>query len=180
MFSSEGISRRLKNISSLCPLCFPGGLIHRVLACTHPITTEMALRVGKFAGNGPALWLRLQQAYDLWHAERRMESELTKIEPVKRIPFSQLTAMWLHERISQEISNFTHGFSSGRKNSPLKIFSNNQKNFYKRTAWWVGESIIVEVKFEGCLITNVVGANLDKVDTPVIEYLKDQSLRITY
>jgi addiction module HigA family antidote len=57
--------------------------LHRVLACTHPITTEMALRVGKFAGNGPALWLRLQQAYDLWHAERRMESELTKIEPVK-------------------------------------------------------------------------------------------------
>jgi len=57
--------------------------LHRVLACTHPITTEMALRVGKFAGNGPALWLRLQQAYDLWHAERRMESELNKIEPVK-------------------------------------------------------------------------------------------------
>jgi addiction module HigA family antidote len=57
--------------------------LHRVLACTHPITTEMALRVGKFAGNGPTLWLRLQQAYDLWHAERRMESELTKIEPVK-------------------------------------------------------------------------------------------------
>jgi plasmid maintenance system antidote protein VapI len=25
-----------------------------------------ALRIGKFAGNGPALWLRLQQAYDLW------------------------------------------------------------------------------------------------------------------
>ena len=24
--------------------------LHRVLACTHPITTEMALRIGKFAG----------------------------------------------------------------------------------------------------------------------------------
>ena len=57
--------------------------LHRVLACTHPITTEMALRLGKFAGNGPALWLRLQQAYDLWHTERRMKSELTKIEPEK-------------------------------------------------------------------------------------------------
>ena len=56
--------------------------LHRILACTHPITTEMALRLGKFAGNGPALWLRMQQAYDLWYAERRMKTELTKIEPV--------------------------------------------------------------------------------------------------
>ena len=34
--------------------------LHRILACTHPITTEMALRIGKFAGNGPGLWLRSQ------------------------------------------------------------------------------------------------------------------------
>ena len=57
--------------------------LHRVLAGTHPITTEMALRLGKFVGNGPELWLRLQQAYDLWHAERRMISELTRIESEK-------------------------------------------------------------------------------------------------
>ena len=54
--------------------------LHRVLASTHPITTEMALRIGKFAGNGPGIWLRMQQAYDLWHAERRMKDELSKIE----------------------------------------------------------------------------------------------------
>ena len=35
--------------------------LHRVLACTHPITTDMALRIGKFAGNGPGIWLRIQQ-----------------------------------------------------------------------------------------------------------------------
>ena len=55
--------------------------LHRVLACTHPITIEMALRIGKFAGNGPGLWLRMQQAYDLWHADQRMKDELSKIEP---------------------------------------------------------------------------------------------------
>ncbi len=55
--------------------------LHRVLACTHPITTEMALRIGKFAGNGPVLWLRMQQSYDLWHAEHRMADDLSKIEP---------------------------------------------------------------------------------------------------
>jgi len=56
--------------------------LHRILACTHPITTEMALRIGKFSGNGPGLWLRMQQAYDLWRAENRMAGELSKIETV--------------------------------------------------------------------------------------------------
>jgi antitoxin HigA-1 len=58
--------------------------LHRVLACTHPITTEMALRIGKFAGNGPGLWLRLQQAYDLWHAEDRMKNDLSKIKTIAK------------------------------------------------------------------------------------------------
>jgi len=56
--------------------------LHRVLSCTHPITIEMALRIGKFAGNGPGLWLRMQQAYDLWYAEHRMKDELSKIETI--------------------------------------------------------------------------------------------------
>ena len=54
--------------------------LHRILSCTHPITTEMALRIGKFAGNGPGLWLRMQQAYDLWYAQQRMKDELSEIE----------------------------------------------------------------------------------------------------
>ncbi|MFW6333505.1 MAG: HigA family addiction module antitoxin [Thermodesulfobacteriota bacterium] len=58
--------------------------LHRVLACTHPITTEMALRIGKFAGNGPQLWLRMQQAYDLWRTQNRMAAELSKIESVRQ------------------------------------------------------------------------------------------------
>lgn len=55
--------------------------LHRVLACTHPITTEMALRIGKLVGNGPMLWLRLQQACDLWRVEQCLEDELAKIKP---------------------------------------------------------------------------------------------------
>ena len=58
--------------------------LHRVLACTHPITIEMALRIGKFAGNGPGLWLRMQQAHDLWHAEQRMKSELSELRQLHR------------------------------------------------------------------------------------------------
>ena len=56
--------------------------LHRILACTHPISTEMALRIGKFAGNGPGLWLRMQQAHDLWYAGHKMTAELSKIETV--------------------------------------------------------------------------------------------------
>ncbi|MBW1786267.1 MAG: HigA family addiction module antidote protein [Deltaproteobacteria bacterium] len=59
--------------------------LHRVLACTHPISTEMALRIGKFAGNGPGLWLRMQQVYDLWYAEERMKDELSQIETVASV-----------------------------------------------------------------------------------------------
>lgn len=62
--------------------------LHRILAGTHPVTTEMALRIGKFAGNGPGLWLRMQQAYDLWNAENRMAGELSKIKTVASNNFS--------------------------------------------------------------------------------------------
>ncbi|MCA1785736.1 MAG: HigA family addiction module antitoxin [Desulfotignum sp.] len=63
--------------------------LHRILACKHPISTEMALRIGKFSGNGPGLWLRMQQTYDLWYIENKMADELSKIETVgkKNIPY---------------------------------------------------------------------------------------------
>ncbi len=55
--------------------------LHRVLACTHPITVEMALRIGRLVGNGPGLWLRMQQNHDLWRMEQGLRSELEKITP---------------------------------------------------------------------------------------------------
>jgi addiction module HigA family antidote len=42
--------------------------LHRVLSGTAAVSPEMALRIGKMVGNGPGLWLRMQAAYDLWHA----------------------------------------------------------------------------------------------------------------
>jgi addiction module HigA family antidote len=54
--------------------------LHRILAETHPITPEMALRIGKLCGNGPELWLNMQQAYDLWHTKRRLTAELKRIK----------------------------------------------------------------------------------------------------
>ena len=53
--------------------------MHRILSGKAAITPDMAVRLGRFCGNGPGLWLRLQQNYDLWHAERRLREEVSRI-----------------------------------------------------------------------------------------------------
>lgn len=53
--------------------------LHRILAERAAVTPEMAVRLGKFCGNGPGVWLRLQQAYDLWHAERQLVGVVARI-----------------------------------------------------------------------------------------------------
>lgn len=54
-------------------------MLQRITAESHSITPEMAVRLGKFCGNGPGIWLRLQQAYDLWKARSRLGDEIDKI-----------------------------------------------------------------------------------------------------
>lgn len=53
--------------------------LHGLLNESKGFTPEMALRIGKLAGNGPAVWLRMQEAYDLWRAERELADVLPKI-----------------------------------------------------------------------------------------------------
>lgn len=57
--------------------------LHRILAGKMAVSPEMAVRLGKFCGNGPGLWLRLQAAFDLWHAEKRLRGEVRRI-PTRR------------------------------------------------------------------------------------------------
>jgi antitoxin HigA-1 len=44
-----------------------------------PVTPAMALRIGKLCGNGPRLWLNLQQNYDLAKAENDLAKTLKTI-----------------------------------------------------------------------------------------------------
>jgi len=44
-----------------------------------PVSAEMAVRLGKFCGNGAQFWLRMQTNHDLWHAERKLEREVRDI-----------------------------------------------------------------------------------------------------
>jgi antitoxin HigA-1 len=53
--------------------------LHRVLAEHSAISPEMAVRLGKFCGNGPDLWIRMQEAYDLWQAKKRLAREVQRI-----------------------------------------------------------------------------------------------------
>ena len=57
--------------------------LHAVLAGRQAVTPEMALRLGKLFGNGPDLWLRMQQAHDLWHAQRSLADVIERIETVR-------------------------------------------------------------------------------------------------
>ena len=54
-------------------------LLHGILRTTRPVTPEMAVRLGRYCGNGPQLWLNMQINYDLWHAQRNMARKLSRI-----------------------------------------------------------------------------------------------------
>src|SRR5271165_6192238 len=54
--------------------------LHAILAERAAVTPEMAVRLGKFCGNGPDIWLRMQMAHDLRQAQRDLA------ETVKKIP----------------------------------------------------------------------------------------------
>ena len=40
-----------------------------ILAERKPVSANVAVRIGKFLGQNGGIWLRMQAAYDLWHAE---------------------------------------------------------------------------------------------------------------
>jgi len=46
------------------------------------VSPDMALRLGRMLGNGPGVWLRMQQAVDLWELERAKASDYAAIERV--------------------------------------------------------------------------------------------------
>ena len=42
-------------------------MLHSILAERSADSPEMAVRLGRFCGNGAGFWLCIQTAYDLWH-----------------------------------------------------------------------------------------------------------------
>ena len=48
----------------------------RVINGRSAITAKMALRVGKWVGNGPEIWFRMQGQYELWQARKKGEPKV--------------------------------------------------------------------------------------------------------
>jgi addiction module HigA family antidote len=53
--------------------------LHNVTSERASISPEMAARLGKLCGNGPGLWLRMQQTRDLWRVEHELAEQLQAI-----------------------------------------------------------------------------------------------------
>lgn len=44
--------------------------VSEVIHEKRPVTPDMAMRLGRLLGNGPEIWLRMQQTLDLWELEQ--------------------------------------------------------------------------------------------------------------
>ena len=45
--------------------------VSEILHQKRGVSPDMAIRLGKLLGNGPEIWLRMQQAVDIWMLEQR-------------------------------------------------------------------------------------------------------------
>jgi addiction module HigA family antidote len=48
-------------------------MLYDITAEKKPVSPTIAAKLGKLLGNGPGIWLRMQAAYDAWHAEREVD-----------------------------------------------------------------------------------------------------------
>lgn len=55
--------------------------VSEILHERRPVTPDMAIRLGKLLGNGAGLWLRMQQAVDVWTLEQ--QGDYTNIQQLK-------------------------------------------------------------------------------------------------
>lgn len=47
--------------------------LHDILAEKKPLSPQVSVRIAKAFGGSPESWLRMQAAYDAWHAERTVD-----------------------------------------------------------------------------------------------------------
>ncbi|EAQ34067.1 hypothetical protein NB311A_06698 [Nitrobacter sp. Nb-311A] len=55
--------------------------LYDLLAGRKPLSPQAAVKVAKALGGSPESWLRMQAAYDAWHATR--EVDVSHIRPIK-------------------------------------------------------------------------------------------------
>lgn len=48
--------------------------LYDILGERKPVSPDVAVKLGKLFGNGAGVWVRMQAAYDTWHAERNVDT----------------------------------------------------------------------------------------------------------
>nr|WP_274382022.1 HigA family addiction module antitoxin [Myxacorys almedinensis] len=56
--------------------------VNEIIQGRRPVTVDMAIRIGKALGNGPQLWLNLQQKVDIWDAIQAHEEDYSKVTTI--------------------------------------------------------------------------------------------------
>jgi addiction module HigA family antidote len=68
-------------------ICAGSGLgksmLSKFLNGKYPCTPEIDMRLSKLFGKTPGLYLRMQTAFDMFHAEKELRTQLRKIKPMK-------------------------------------------------------------------------------------------------
>ena len=58
--------------------------LSRVLNGKAGVSAEMAVRLGKWLGTGPEVWINMQAQYELWKAEQALKTLVRKIPRLKQ------------------------------------------------------------------------------------------------
>jgi antitoxin HigA-1 len=53
--------------------------VNEIVQGRRPITVDVAIRIGKALGNGPQLWLNLQQKVDIWDAIQTHKEDYDRV-----------------------------------------------------------------------------------------------------
>jgi antitoxin HigA-1 len=53
--------------------------VNEIIQGRRPITVDTAIRIGKALGNGPQLWLNLQQKVDVWDAMQAHREDYDRV-----------------------------------------------------------------------------------------------------
>ena len=58
--------------------------LSRVLNGKAGVSAEMAVRLGKWLGTGPEVWINMKAQYELWKAEQALKTLVRKIPTLKQ------------------------------------------------------------------------------------------------
>lgn len=78
LLKREIVARGLSANRLALDLCVPSGRVTDILSGRRSITADTALRLARYLGNSPQLWLDLQSQYDIAVAERERGAQIAR------------------------------------------------------------------------------------------------------